>query len=90
MFKILKNFFHDNNEAEIKIFSDLHLLCGIMIETANIDGKIDQREVNKISQVLTQIFNENPLEVEIELNKCLDELEQNKSLHFFTSKFNKS
>jgi uncharacterized tellurite resistance protein B-like protein len=90
LFKILKNFFHDNSDVEIKVFSDLHLLCGIMIEAANIDGKIDQIEVNKISKALIEIFNEKPTEVEIELNKCLDELDQHKSLHFFTSKINKS
>jgi uncharacterized tellurite resistance protein B-like protein len=90
LFKILKNFFHDSGDTQIKIFSDLHLLCGIMIEAANIDGKIDQSEVNKISKVLINVFNENPADVESELNQCLDEIDQNKSLHFFTSKINQS
>ena len=52
----------------LKQFSDLHLLCGLMIEAANIDGKIDQGEINKISKVLIEIFNEDPADVENELN----------------------
>ena len=90
MFKILKNFFYESNDTDIKAFSDLHLLCGLMMEAANIDGKIDQSEINKISKILIEIFNENPLDVENELLKCLDELNEHKSLHFFTSKINQS
>ena len=61
-----------------------------MIEAANIDGHIDQQEVNKISKVLIEIFHEEPSAVEVELKKCLDELEEHKSLHSFTSQINKS
>lgn len=75
---------------EINPIKDLHLLCGLMMETANIDGKIDQSEINKISKVLIEVFNENPKEVEIELNQCLEDLSEHKSLHFFTSKINQS
>ena len=90
MFKKLKNFFKEDQDIEKNIYSDLHLLCGIMMEAASIDGIIDQNEINKISNVLIEIFNENPSEVEIELNKCLDELNEHKSLHFLTSKINQS
>ena len=61
-----------------------------MIEAANIDGLIDQQEVNKISKVLIEVFHENPNSVEIELQKCLNELDKLKSLHYFTSKINQS
>ena len=61
-----------------------------MVEAANIDGKIDQVEINKISNALIETFNENPAEVEKELNKCLVEIKEHKSLHFFTSKINKA
>lgn len=90
MFKSLKKIFHDENETSNSSIEDLHLLCGLMIEAANIDGVIDQKEINKISMVLIEIFNEDPSEVEIHLNKSLDDLNNNKSLHFFTSKINKS
>ena len=90
MFKILKNFFEEDNKSEVKSYYDLHLLCGLMIEAANIDGVIDQNEVNKISKALIDVFNEDPKEVEDELQKCINELNEHKSLHFFTSKINKS
>ena len=90
MFKILKNFFEEDNNSEVKSYNDLHLLCGLMIEAANIDGVIDQNEVNKISKALIEVFDEDPKEVEDELHKCLNELNEHKSLHFFTSKINKS
>tara|TARA_B100000427_G_scaffold250501_1_gene213737 strand:+ start:5694 stop:6146 length:453 start_codon:yes stop_codon:yes gene_type:complete len=86
----LKSFFKQTSEIEENDIGDLHLLCGLMVEAANIDGKIDQVEINKISNALIETFNENPAEVEKELNKCLVEIKEHKSLHFFTSKINKA
>ena len=90
MLNNLKEFFKKTEDKSIGSVSDLHLLCGLMIEAANIDGIIDQKEINKISTALIETFNENPGEVENELNQCLNELDESKSLHFFTSKINKS
>ena len=90
MLNILKNFFQQSEEISSNPAEDLHLLCGLMIEAANIDGQIDQQEVNKISKVLIEIFNEDPTEVENEIKKSLHELSEHKSLHFFTSKINQS
>lgn len=90
MFSSLKNLFQQNKITLEIEDQDLYLLCGLMIESANIDGKIDQQEVNKISSVLVNIFCEDPVLVEIELKRCLDDLNNLKSLQFFTSKINKS
>ena len=90
MLNSLKSFFKQTSEIEENDIGDLHLLCGLMVEAANIDGKIDQVEINKISNALIETFNENPAEVEKELNKCLVEIKEHKSLHFFTSKINKA
>ena len=90
MLNSLKSFFKQTSEIEENDIGDLHLLCGLMGEAANIDGKIDQVEINKISNALIETFNENPAEVEKELNKCLVEIKEHKSLHFFTSKINKA
>ena len=89
MIKSLKNFFiksEDNIEIEI---SDLNILCGIMIEAANIDGNIDQKEIDKISDFLVYLFEEKPDNVQREIQRCKNDLNKNKSLHFFTSKINK-
>ena len=90
MLNLLKNFFQQSDESINDPSKDLQLLCGLMIEAANIDGKIDQQEINKISKVLIEIFHEDSNAVEIEMQKCLNELSENKSLHSFTSKINKS
>ena len=89
MINSLKNFFirsEENIETEI---SDLNILCGIMIEAANIDGSIDQKEIEKISNFLVYSFEEKPEDVQREINKCINDLNNHKSLHFFTSKINK-
>ena len=73
---------NDSNE-------ELSLLCGLMLEAAQIDGTIDQVEINNITKALTEIFHEDSLEVELELQKSLKEIDESKSLHFFTSKINR-
>ena len=90
MFNSLKFFFHQSEEIHQNNTDDLHLLSGLMLETANIDGHVDQLEVDKISKVLIDIFHEEPSAVEAELKKCLEELEEHKSFHSFTSQINQS
>ena len=90
MIKSLKNFFGQTENKIIPENNDLYLLCGLMMETASIDGVIDQSELNKISNTLINIFKEDPLLVEREIKKCSNEVGDNKSLHFFTSRINKS
>ena len=65
------------------------LLCGIMIEAAAIDGKVDNNEIFKIKTSLVTIFHENSEEVEDIVSLCLKKLDESNSLHFFTSKLNK-
>jgi len=86
----LKFFFHQSEEIRQNNTDDLRLLSGLMLETANIDGHVDQQEVDKISKVLIDIFHEEPSAVEAELKKCLEELEEHKSFHSFTSQINQS
>ena len=90
MLNSLKFFFHQSEEIHQNNTDDLHLLSGLMLETANIDGHVDQLEVDKISKVLIDIFHEEPSAVEAELKKCLEELEEHKSFHSFTSQINQS
>ena len=90
MFTSLKKIFSQTEKNELKPLGDLQLLCGLMIEAANVDGVIDKNEIKKISTSLTQVFNEKQDEVDLEITKCLDEISENKSLHYFTSKINQS
>jgi uncharacterized tellurite resistance protein B-like protein len=89
LFSSLKNIFSKTEDASSNLDNNLHLLCGLMIEAANIDGSIDQKEIDKIYYILVNTFNEDAQEVELALKKCTDEIDSNKSLHYFTSKINK-
>ena len=90
MLNSLKKIFEQSKKEQDSKTDDLHLLCGLMVEAANIDGVVDQEEINQISNLLISVFNEDPLLVKEELEKCLKELNEPKSLHFFTSQINKS
>jgi len=87
----LKNIFQKTkNLEENNSVEDLKILCGLMMEAANSDGTITQNEVNKISSILIEIFKEDPLEVEKALTTALKYSNEQQSLHFFTSKINKT
>ncbi len=91
MLKSLKNIFANSEDSSNEESSENHLnlLAGLMLEAASTDGKIDQVEINRISESLVEIFKENKVEVDLVLQKLLKELDTPKSLYFFTSKLNK-
>ena len=89
MINILKKLFDDKKTTQEDEINNLELLCGLMIEAANSDGKIDNLEVNKISSILVDVFNEKPDEVDIYLNKAIANSNNAKSLFYYTSKINK-
>ena len=90
MLNSLKNLFQQAEKSHQSNTDHLRLLSGLMLEAANIDGHVDQKEVNKISKVLVDTFHEEPSDVEEELKKCLKELGEHKSFHSFTSQINQS
>ena len=91
MFQSLKNIFSgykDINQENQN--NEIDILCGLMIEAANTDGKITQEELNKISNSLINVFKEDPKIVEESLNNAFENKDNSKSLYFYTSKLNKS
>ena len=91
MIKSLKNLFGVNStDSQDENNEDLKILCGLMIEAANTDGKVANEEVKKISYTLINIFHENPVDVENILKETITNKDEPKSLFFFTSKINKS
>ena len=76
-----------NTETENK---EIDILSGLMIEAANTDGEVKQEELNKISHSLINVFKEDPKVVEISLTKAFENRDNSKSLHYYTSKLNKS
>ena len=91
MLNSLKNIFQQskNETQEDESKKQLSSLCGLMLEAAYVDGKIDQTEIDKILKILTENFQEDQLAVELELQNSLKEINEPKSLHSFTSKLNK-
>ena len=91
MFQSLKNIFSGDQGINLETQNDeIDILCGLMIEAANTDGKITQEELNKISYSLINVFREDPKIVEESLNKAFENKDNSKSLYFYTSKLNKS
>ena len=91
MLQSLKNIFSNNiNQNQEDNNKDIDILAGLMIEAANTDGTVSSDEVNKISLSLTNVFKEDPKDVESVLARALDDKDNTHSLHFYTSKLNKS
>ena len=91
LFQSLKNIFSADQNINLKNENnEIDILCGLMIEAANTDGKITQEELNKISNSLINVFKEDPKIVEETLNKAFENKDNSKSLYFYTSKLNKS
>ena len=91
MLQSLRNIFSNNISKNKEDYNkDIDILAGLMIEAANTDGNISHDEVNKISLSLINIFKEDPKEVEMVLSRALDDKDNSRSLHYYTSKLNKS
>ena len=90
MINILKNFFEDNNKLKKDDINDLEILCGLMIEAANSDGKIDNIEIEKINHSLIKTFKEDKKRVQSVLEMAVKNKNNSKSLFFYTSKINKN
>ena len=90
MLNLLKNILNSQNSKENNNNKDLELLCGLMIEAAYTDGQIDDSELNKIKLSLINIFYEDPKEVDLVLEKAVQNKNNSKSLHHYTSFINKN
>ncbi len=69
---------------------NLELLCGLMIEAAYTDGNIDEIELNKIKLSLVNTFKEDLNEVNDVLDQAINNKNNSKSLHSYTSFINKN
>ncbi len=89
MLNIIKNFFDNEVDDSNSQNNTLELLCGLMIEAAYSDGKIDNEEIKKIESILVEIFEEKPEEVKNCINISFENRDNSKSLFYYTSKINK-
>ena len=91
MLNSLKDIFKQSKNETQKDISNkqTNLLCGLMLEAAQVDGKIDKIEIDQISKILTENFQEDQSAVELALQNSLKKIDEPKSLYSFTSKLNK-
>tara|TARA_B100001057_G_scaffold245557_1_gene245911 strand:- start:73 stop:522 length:450 start_codon:yes stop_codon:yes gene_type:complete len=88
---LLKNILNNQNSSEEDDnHKNLELLCGLMIEAAYTDGQVDKAELQKIKSSLISVFEEDPKEVDIVLDKAEKNKNNSKSLHHYTSYINKN
>ena len=91
MINLLKNILnHKNSKDDEGGNKNLELICGLMIEAAFTDGKIEDSELKKIKFSLVNVFGENQEEVEVVLDEAIKNKNNSKSLHYYTSFINKN
>ncbi len=91
MLNLLKNILKNKNSLEEEEdVSNLELLCGLMVEAAYTDGHIDKIELDKIKTSLVNTFEENQNEVDLVLDKAINNKNNSKSLYQYTSFINKN
>ena len=91
MINFLKKVLNSQNSSEYKEDNKkLELLCGLMIEAAYTDGQVDESELDKIKLSLTNVFEENSEEVNITIKEAINNKNNSKSLHHYTSFINKN
>ena len=91
MINLLKNILnHKNSNDNEEGNKNLELICGLMIEAAFTDGKIDESELKKIKFSLVNVFDEDAEEVDLVLDEAIKNKNNSKSLHHYTSFINKN
>ena len=78
-----------SNKVNTEDEERLLILGGILVETASIDGNIDESEISKIKQSLINFFEINEEKSNYIVNKSLEKANEPNSLYYFTSKINK-
>ena len=91
MINLLKNILNSqDSDQEKEDNKNLELLCGLMIEAAYSDGRIDESELQNIKSSLINVFGEEPNNVELFLDAAIKNKNNAKSLHYYTSFINKN
>tara|TARA_A100001011_G_scaffold299193_1_gene312289 strand:- start:4018 stop:4464 length:447 start_codon:yes stop_codon:yes gene_type:complete len=91
LINLLKNILnHKNSNDNEGGNKNLELICGLMIEAAFTDGKIEESELKKIKFSLVNVFDEDAKEVDSVLDEAIKNKNNSKSLHHYTSFINKN
>jgi len=91
LINLLKNILNQKNSKDDERGNkNLELICGLMIEAAFTDGKIEESELKKIKFSLVNVFGEDLEEVDLVLDEAIKNKNNSKSLHYYTSYINKN
>ena len=91
MFKSFLNYFNESKSHKENKGIDDHLMVvsGLLVETASVDGTIDDSEIDKIKETLSNFFGVSEKKLSYIVDQSLEKADEPNSLHFFTSKINK-
>lgn len=91
MFKSLTKLFNqpepENTSQQLK--DEIMLFVGLLVEAAEIDGKIDETEILIIKNSIINLYEISDEKVDSIINKCMESAGEPNLLHYFTSKINK-
>ena len=91
MFKSLTKLFNqpepENTSQQLE--DEIMLFVGLLVEAAEIDGKIDETEILIIKNSIISLYEISDEKVDLIINKCLESAGEPNLLHYFTSKINK-
>jgi uncharacterized tellurite resistance protein B-like protein len=91
LFKSLTKLFNqpepENTSQQLE--DEIMLFVGLLVEAAEIDGKIDETEILIIKNSIISLYEISDEKVDLIINKCLESAGEPNLLHYFTSKINK-
>ena len=91
MFKSLTKLFNqpepENTSQQLE--DEIMLFVGLLVEAAEIDGKIDETEILIIKKSVINLYKISDEKVDLIINKCVESAGSPNLLHSFTSKINK-
>ena len=91
MFKSLTKLFNqpepENTSQQLE--DEIMLFVGLLVEAAEIDGKIDDSEILIIKNSIINLYEISDEKVDLIINKCMESAGEPNLLHYFTSKINK-
>ncbi len=91
MINLLKKFFEKDDKSISKNDNEnLEIICGLMVEAAYSDGVLEKLEEDRIKSILVNIFQEDEMNVNAVLDKCVKNKNNSNSLYFYTSRINKN
>ena len=91
MFKSLTKLFNQPEQKNTSqhLEDEIMLFVGLLVEAAEIDGKIDETEILIIKNSIINLYEISDEKVDSIINKCMESAGEPNLLHYFTSKINK-